>query len=170
MSSHPSLSSPHPCHVFHVAHRPPGGYNQQAPSEVIGGISAWLDGAVSSVNRAAVTFEPALRPRTTPPPAQDERVGLVLVDRNTVPIASCDILVSFAAHPCELDAHCVYLHPTHNFSLLQYDVHSLTPAAAAAIVPLVLVDAAQRAPARGDQVRTLTSRVSRREGPALRLA
>jgi hypothetical protein len=33
-------------------------------------------------------------------------LGLVLVDRNTVPVASCDVLVSFAAYPHEVGAFC----------------------------------------------------------------
>ena len=47
-------------------------------------------------------------------------LGLVVVDRNTVPIASCDILVSFAAFPCEIGGKVEYLHPTHNFAVV-YD-------------------------------------------------
>ena len=52
-------------------------------------------------------------------------LGIVLVDRNTVPIASCDILISFAAFPLEVSGRVEYLHPTHNFALVSYDARAL---------------------------------------------
>lgn len=33
-----------------------------------------------------------------------ENLGLVLVDRNTVPIGPCDVMLSFGGHPIELSA------------------------------------------------------------------
>ena len=35
---------------------------------------------------------------------QGERVGLVLLDRNTVAVGPCDIVLSFGAHPSEVSA------------------------------------------------------------------
>eukprot|EP00879_Flechtneria_rotunda_P012429 GHRR01012979.1.p1 GENE.GHRR01012979.1~~GHRR01012979.1.p1 ORF type:complete len:795 (+),score=305.94 GHRR01012979.1:778-3162(+) len=53
-----------------------------------------------------------------------EHMGLVLVDRNTVAIGTCDINLSFGAHPAELPGAVRFLHPLHNFALVSY-----TPAA-----------------------------------------
>lgn len=33
-----------------------------------------------------------------------DRLGLVLVDRNTVAIGPCDVMLSFGAHPAEISA------------------------------------------------------------------
>jgi len=46
--------------------------------------------------------------------------GLVLVDRNTVPVALGDARVEFAS-TVEVPATTLFLHPTHNFGLVQYD-------------------------------------------------
>lgn len=48
-------------------------------------------------------------------------VGLIVTDRNTVPVASCDVLVSFSAYPLELQAKVTYLHPIHNIAILEYN-------------------------------------------------
>lgn len=48
-------------------------------------------------------------------------VGLVLVDRNTVAVGPCDVLLSFGAHPCEALGRVVFLHPLHNFALVAFD-------------------------------------------------
>ena len=63
-------------------------------------------------------------------------LGLVVVDRNTVPVASCDILVSFAAFPCESPGKVEYLHPTHNFAIVSYDASKLPKRAADAVKPI----------------------------------
>lgn len=63
-------------------------------------------------------------------------LGLVVVDRNTVPIASCDILVSFAAFPCEIGGKVEYLHPTHNFAVVSYDAGALPRRAKESIRPI----------------------------------
>jgi hypothetical protein len=77
-----------------------------------------------------------------------ENEGLILTDRNTCPIASCDIHVSFAAHPAEAAARVALLHPTRNVALLRFDLALLAPAARAAlraarldVAPLVAGDA-----------------------------
>ena len=52
---------------------------------------------------------------------QSEKLGLVVTDRNTVPVAVGDIMVSFGAHPAEVEAKIRFLHPLHNFTILSYD-------------------------------------------------
>lgn len=44
-------------------------------------------------------------------------LGLVVVDRNTVPVGPADVNLSFGAHPAELAARVVFLHPLHNFAV-----------------------------------------------------
>jgi len=60
-------------------------------------------------------------------------LGYVALDRNTVPIAQSDILLSFAAHPEEVKASVALLHPTRNLVLVKYDPSELSKAAATAI-------------------------------------
>ncbi|MEM7431983.1 MAG: trypsin-like peptidase domain-containing protein [Pseudomonadota bacterium] len=50
----------------------------------------------------------------------DAKKGLVLVDRNTVPIAIGDVTVTFAGS-LEVDAKIEHLHPTHNMAIVSYD-------------------------------------------------
>jgi S1-C subfamily serine protease len=79
-------------------------------------------------------------------------LGLVLVDRNTVPVASCDILISFAAYPHETPGRVEYLHPTHNFALVSYDAAAIPAAAATAIKAIAMADPASPPLSRGDEV------------------
>ena len=79
-------------------------------------------------------------------------LGLVLVDRNTVPVASCDILISFAAYPHEATGRVEYLHPTHNFALVSYDAAALPAAAATAIRGIEMISPDSPPLSRGDQV------------------
>ena len=79
-------------------------------------------------------------------------LGLVLVDRNTVPVASCDVLISFAAHPHESTGRVEYLHPTHNFALVSYDAAALPDAARRAIRPIATREEKGPPLSRGDQV------------------
>jgi len=59
-------------------------------------------------------------------------IGLIVTDRNTVPVDACDITASFAAHPGEVRCRVEFLHPTHNIAIVSYDARDLPPAAAAA--------------------------------------
>ena len=79
-------------------------------------------------------------------------LGLVVVDRNTVPIASCDILVSFAAFPCEIGGKVEYLHPTHNFAVVSYDAGALPRRARESIRPIAFAPPDSALPTRGDEV------------------
>ncbi|PNW85316.1 hypothetical protein CHLRE_03g180650v5 [Chlamydomonas reinhardtii] len=62
-----------------------------------------------------------------------ERVGLVLVDRNTVAVGPCDVNLSFGAHPAEISGRVRFLHPLHNFALVSYDPAALPPEARAKV-------------------------------------
>lgn len=46
--------------------------------------------------------------------------GLVLVDRNTVPMAMGDVSITFAGS-LEIPARVAYVHPLHNLAMVQYD-------------------------------------------------
>ena len=59
--------------------------------------------------------------------------GLVAVDRNTVPISSCDVLLTFAAYPHEVAANVEFLHPPKNFALVSYDARAMPRAARLAV-------------------------------------
>jgi len=50
---------------------------------------------------------------------ESDRVGLVLVDRNTAVISPGDVRLEFPVHPCDTQARVVFLHPLHNFSILR---------------------------------------------------
>jgi len=50
----------------------------------------------------------------------DKKRGLVLVDRNTVPVAIGDVTVTFAGS-LEVKAKVEQLHPLHNFAIISYD-------------------------------------------------
>ena len=63
---------------------------------------------------------------------ETQPIGLILTDRNTVPVDACDITASFAASPAEARCRIEFLHPTVNIAILSYDVRKLPAAAAAA--------------------------------------
>lgn len=67
-----------------------------------------------------------------------ERVGLVLVDRNTVAVGPCDVSLSFGAYPAEISGRVRFLHPLHNFALVSYDPAALPPEARAKVRTLQL--------------------------------
>ncbi|WP_196138675.1 trypsin-like peptidase domain-containing protein [Aliikangiella sp. G2MR2-5] len=50
----------------------------------------------------------------------DVEKGLVVVDRNTVPVKMADVEITFAGS-LELPAEVLFIHPTHSFALIQYD-------------------------------------------------
>ncbi|GAQ82286.1 hypothetical protein KFL_001060190 [Klebsormidium nitens] len=52
-------------------------------------------------------------------------LGLVAVDRNTVPISVGDVMLSFVAYPVEIPAEVVFLHPVHNFAIVAYNPRDL---------------------------------------------
>jgi S1-C subfamily serine protease len=54
----------------------------------------------------------------------DKERGLVLVDRNTVPVAIGDVTVTFAGS-LEVDATVEQLHPLHNLAIVSYDPKSI---------------------------------------------
>jgi len=54
----------------------------------------------------------------------DKKRGLVLVDRNTVPVAIGDVTVTFAGS-LEVDATVEQLHPLHNLAIVSYDPKSI---------------------------------------------
>ena len=54
----------------------------------------------------------------------DKERGLVLVDRNTVPVAIGDVTVTFAGS-LEVDAKIEQMHPVHNLAIVSYDPESI---------------------------------------------
>ena len=79
------------------------------------------------------------------------RLGLVLVDRNTVAIGPCDVNLSFGAHPAEVPGTVRFLHPLHNFALVSYDPRELPEEARGKVKAATLLAAPLLA--RGDSVR-----------------
>ncbi|XP_071742671.1 protease Do-like 7 [Rutidosis leptorrhynchoides] len=54
-----------------------------------------------------------------------EKLGLVAVDKNTVVISACDVILSFAAYPVEVPGEVVFLHPVDNYAIIAYDPSAL---------------------------------------------
>lgn len=81
----------------------------------------------------------------------DGAKGLVLVDRNTVPIAIGDCTVTIAG-TVELPATLLFLHPIHNFAVVQFDAQAIAVAdgITAECLPAARLSAAVLRP--GDEV------------------
>jgi S1-C subfamily serine protease len=70
---------------------------------------------------------------------QDSKIGLVLVDRNTVAIGPCDIRLSFYAYPAELHGTVRFLHPLYNFALVSYNPAELSMDAVKLVKPCTIL-------------------------------
>ncbi|KAH7682677.1 HtrA2 peptidase protein [Dioscorea alata] len=78
-----------------------------------------------------------------------ENMGLAVVDRNTVAVSACDVMLSFAAFPIEIPGEVVFLHPVHNYALVAYDPSALGAGASIVRAAELLPEPALR---RGDSV------------------
>ena len=69
----------------------------------------------------------------------DAQRGLVVVDRNTVPVAAGDVTVTFAG-TVQVPGRVVYVHPLHDFAVVAYDPRLIgtTPVKAAKLTPRAL--------------------------------
>ena len=78
----------------------------------------------------------------------DARKGLVVTDRDTVPVTVGDVKLTFAGS-VEVPAKVVYVHPLHNLAVLQYDPRLLGK------TPVQAVSFAARPAAAGDDVKLI---------------
>ncbi|HSY06519.1 MAG TPA: trypsin-like peptidase domain-containing protein [Steroidobacteraceae bacterium] len=72
----------------------------------------------------------------------DAQRGLVVVDRNTVPVSVGDVTVTFAG-TVQVPGRVVYIHPLHNYAVVAYDPHLIgtTPVKSARLAPRELAPA-----------------------------
>ncbi|CAH9067007.1 unnamed protein product [Cuscuta europaea] len=56
-----------------------------------------------------------------------QSMGLVAIDKNTVVVSACDIMLSFAAFPIVIPGEVVFLDHVHNLTLVAYDPSALGP-------------------------------------------
>jgi pro-apoptotic serine protease NMA111 len=75
----------------------------------------------------------------------DAERGLVVVDRNTVPVAMGDVRITFAG-ALEIPGHVEYIHPLHNLAVISYDPKLIGD------TPVRSADFSSRALAAGDGV------------------
>ncbi|CAH9094627.1 unnamed protein product [Cuscuta epithymum] len=62
-----------------------------------------------------------------------QSMGLVAVDKNTVVVSLCDVILSFAAFPIEIPGEVVFFDPVYNFALVAYDPSALGPGGYSAV-------------------------------------
>lgn len=55
----------------------------------------------------------------------EDGMGLIVTDRNTVSINAGDVLISFGAYPAEAYGKIVFLHPLYNYTILSYSAKDL---------------------------------------------
>jgi S1-C subfamily serine protease len=72
----------------------------------------------------------------------DAQRGLVVVDRNTVPVSVGDVTVTFAG-TVQVPGRVIYIHPLHNYAVVAYDPHLIgtTPVKSARLAPRELAPA-----------------------------
>jgi S1-C subfamily serine protease len=104
----------------------------------------------------------------------DTERGLIVVDRETVPIALGDVMITFA-ESLRLPGEVAYIHPAHNLALVRYDPAAIgdTPVRAAKFLPVDLATDDEVwlvGMTNQQQVISRQTRVSRVETPQLGLS
>ncbi|KAI3968469.1 hypothetical protein MKX01_007779 [Papaver californicum] len=79
-----------------------------------------------------------------------QSMGLVVIDKSTVVVSCCDVMLSFAASHMKIPGEVVFLHPVHNYAFVAYDPSSLGVAGASAVRSATLLS--EPALLRGDSV------------------
>jgi hypothetical protein len=65
-------------------------------------------------------------------------MGIVAVDKDTMPISVSDVNLEFASNLMNIPGDVVFLHPIHSYALIAYDSSALGPTGAAAVRAAVL--------------------------------